>query len=229
MVPRRGITTGFPSREVNSIDLVNGSKAIAVFLLDGDGQIAHEVYPPRLGAERPEHSEPSITEQMEEDLRLGEGDQVEFKTYVHERDTKEIEVVETVVAFSNSQGGRIYIGVEDNGTLSGASKFRAWCKDDRQRTPERLEKWFRKLINENVKPTPEYGVHVVDYLGETILVGTIKPGVRRPFSTKDNDIRIRSGATNRRPDPQTELPALLAREGESSRATGPGRASNSRW
>lgn len=210
--PLSGQSVDLPSQPVNSIPVAPESRAMVVYLLDPNGGIAHEVQPARIGAEPPEGVEPTLLEQIEEDLRLGEGDRVEFKPYVMEGHEKEQELVRTVVAFSNSQGGRLYVGVNDDGSLSGAAKYRDSCKNDLQRTPERLEKWFRKLVAEKIKPTPLCDVCVIEYQGQTILVAVIRRGPERPYSTTDNDIRIRSGATNRRPDPRTELRDLFPPE-----------------
>jgi len=46
-------------------------------------------------------------------IAQGENEKVEFKTSFND------EVVETLVAFSNSQGGSIYLGVADNGEIKG--------------------------------------------------------------------------------------------------------------
>jgi len=52
-------------------------------------------------------------EQLEEVLRTGEGQTVEFKTSFAEQK----EAIQTMVGFANSQGGRVFIGVEDDGTV----------------------------------------------------------------------------------------------------------------
>lgn len=48
-------------------------------------------------------------------LKQGESQTVEFKTSFQR------EVIETVVAFANAQGGQIFIGVADSGEIIGYS------------------------------------------------------------------------------------------------------------
>ena len=50
-------------------------------------------------------------------IKLGEGQQVEFK----ESFSADNEAIETLCAFSNSEGGTVLIGVSDDGKVVGAS------------------------------------------------------------------------------------------------------------
>ena len=54
-----------------------------------------------------------VKSRAESDLEKGEGDQIEFKSFISPQDPKESEIVETVIAFANTSGGRIYVGVAD--------------------------------------------------------------------------------------------------------------------
>jgi predicted HTH transcriptional regulator len=47
--------------------------------------------------------------------------------------------------------------------------------------------------------------------GEPVLIVNVPRGSDRPYSTHDNVVWVRKGATNRRPDPRTELPGLYPR------------------
>ena len=48
-------------------------------------------------------------------IQTGEGYKIEFKRSVNSDLSKEI------VAFANSSGGRIFIGIDDNGSVPGVS------------------------------------------------------------------------------------------------------------
>lgn len=215
-----GTTEHLPAYPPQAIALPPGTESVAIYLLLADGTLADTLVPQRIGSDLADGPPPSLEHQIAEDLRLGEGDRVEFKTFITPKDPKEAELVDTVVAFSNSGGGRLYLGVEDNGTLSGHGGFRRFSADDRDRTLERLEAWFKKLVAENVKPTPVLEVHSLEYQGNPLLVAVVGAGDSTPYSSRNNDIRIRSGATNRRPDPQTELPALMPKPVVNSKLTG---------
>jgi hypothetical protein len=54
-------------------------------------------------------------EQLDEVLRTGEGQTVEFKTSFAEQK----EAIQSMVSFANAQGGRVFIGVQDDGTVVG--------------------------------------------------------------------------------------------------------------
>ncbi len=55
------------------------------------------------------------TEEIKNLIAKGEGLQLEFKQ------TFNIESIETLVAFANTIGGKVIIGVSDTGTISGVS------------------------------------------------------------------------------------------------------------
>ena len=44
---------------------------------------------------------------------LRQGEQIEFKEYIKLGDKKETELVNVIVAFANTKGGTIYVGVDD--------------------------------------------------------------------------------------------------------------------
>ena len=54
-------------------------------------------------------------QELDSIIQSGEGYKTEFKRNVNTDLSKEL------VAFANASGGRIFIGVEDNGTVSGVT------------------------------------------------------------------------------------------------------------
>lgn len=48
--------------------------------------------------------------------------------------------------------------------------------------------------------------------GNSILVVRVEPGTKTPYSTTSNEVYIRKGSSNRRPDPHSELQDLFASE-----------------
>lgn len=54
----------------------------------------------------------------------------------------------------------------------------------------------------------KYSSQFQEISGKKILIIQVKEGEFKPYATKDNDIFIRVGATDRRPDPDTELKYL---------------------
>lgn len=149
-------------------------------------------------------------DQAARDLKRGETDEIEFKEFIHQADQKESEIVRTIVAFANSGGGRLYLGVRDDGTVQRTADLFAAAKPKEQGSiPEKiLADRVRTLAREKVKPVPVVDVEAVSVHDERIIVATVQAGTAGPYSTEANEVLIRSGATCRRPDPQTELPAL---------------------
>lgn len=77
-------------------------------------------------------------------------------------------------------------------------------------SPDAAESSFRTLIDESVrekvKPVPDFLIHKIAIAGEPVFVLEVKSNSEGPYSTHDNDVYIRKGATNRKPDPITESP-----------------------
>ncbi len=89
-----------------------------------------------------------------------------------------------VVAFANFQGGRIFLGVEDNGVISGIKR-------------QNLEKWVLNCFRDKVFPQifPYYEELVID--DKRIAIVTILAGISKPYVVKHNnrdDIYIRMGS-----------------------------------
>ena len=61
--------------------------------------------------------------EFEQVLSKGENLTVEFKTWVHAKDMREriSLAVDELVAFANAKGGTVYMGVEDDGIVTGCA------------------------------------------------------------------------------------------------------------
>ena len=90
-------------------------------------------------------------------LIAGESLTIEFKTWIHAKDMREriSLLVDELVAFANAKGGTVYLGVEDDGTVTG-------CKDyDIQRIME--------SIYDRTRPALFTEIEVIQYKGKDIL------------------------------------------------------------
>lgn len=114
----------------------------------------------------------------------GENSGVEFKR----DDIRPEQLAKEVVALVNFQGGRILIGVDDNGTIPGIQR-------------KNLEEWVMNAISEKVHPTilPFYEeVKIDEHTVVAVLSfpqGNSKPYVRR--HNKAEEVFIRVGSTSR--------------------------------
>lgn len=153
---------------------------------------------------------PSVEEQAKIDLQLGEKETIEYKPFMKNQDPKWHEVTRTVVAFANTEGGAVYLGVNDEGTPLGGSALAKLLYKRGCNPGEIPRQAFRRLIDEcvreKVKPVPDYRTYEVTISGEPVFVLKIEKDDKGPYATHENDVYIRKGATNRRPDPKTEMP-----------------------
>jgi Putative DNA-binding domain len=153
---------------------------------------------------------PQLTQQTGErlaieELKSGENESVEFKPFIAPNNEKENDLLETVIAFANTNGGRIYIGATDNAELEGyRGLHRAFSgmSDPCNALTARL----RRLLIEKTKPVPKYKIEVLDIGGDPLVVLTVEKGSDPPYATHDNKVWVRKGATDRTPDPKTEFP-----------------------
>ncbi len=144
------------------------------------------------------------------DLSHGEGDQVEYKPFMTPGHEKEESFVETVIAFANTSGGRIYVGVKDRGGVPhGASELRKTFKkgrNEKERITQQVNqlKW---LITNKIVQAPTYEIEVAHPYGDPVIAVKIEPATSRA-STYDNQVFVRRGATNVRPTPQVKKSTL---------------------
>ena len=106
------------------------------------------------------------------------------------------DICKEVIAFANSYGGVIYIGVQNDGTVVGISNA-----DDPQL---RLNNMVRDSIKPDVTMFVRYALQEAD--GKTILEVTVQKGTDRPYylaskGLKPTGVYVRNGSSS---DPATE-------------------------
>lgn len=135
----------------------------------------------------------------EEIIRLieaGENSAVEFKT----AEVKIDSLAREIVAFSNTNGGVIFLGVDDNGTITGLDG------------KKNFEEWAANIARNNIIPavhTQYYEVRVHD---KKIGVLEVDKGKDKPYQTINHQFLIRVGSTNRVAT-QAELMRLFQQSG----------------
>ncbi len=96
----------------------------------------------------------------------GESDQVEFKHKIRHPE----KVIREVVAFANTNGGHLIVGVDDNGTIAGLK----YAEDD--------DFLLRKAIEELCKPAIQYSSEVLKISEKrAILHYQIAAGKEKPY------------------------------------------------
>lgn len=151
-------------------------------------------------------------------LRSGESDTVEFKPFIEEGHPKKNELVESVIAFSNTQGGVIILGVNKNCIPDGIDTEEAYKKayqkaGSREKLLENYKGWIRRLVSDNLTKTVELDIREAALDSHLLLVISVPEGDHKPYANAfTKEIKIRRGANNVIPDPDTELPKLFQRD-----------------
>lgn len=114
----------------------------------------------------------------------GENSGIEFKR----DDIRPEQLAKEVVALSNFQGGRVLLGVEDDGTISGVQR-------------EDLEEWVMNVFQNKIHPMilPFYEAVKLDD-GKLVAVISFPIGISKPYVVRHSgkeEIYIRVGTTSR--------------------------------
>ena len=116
----------------------------------------------------------------------GEDSFTEFKRDVSQRS----DFAGEMVAFANTEGGHILIGVDDDGTIVGVE------------TPQRVEEQIINLARNNCRPPLTPIIDSVETDEGLVMVLTVRRRVGAPHETNTGICYIRVGSTKRRCTPQ---------------------------
>lgn len=132
---------------------------------------------------------------IEDRIKNGEDSYTQFKENIF--DSKKL--AEELVAFSNAEGGTLFIGIRDDGSVSALS----------QTDIQRLNQLISNTANDNVKPPIYPLVEIVNIEGKAVIAVHVKKGVSRPYATGSGFYLTKSGADKRKMSPE-ELRRLFA-------------------
>ncbi len=153
-------------------------------------------------------------------LNMGEGTGIEFKSTVRmnlktKKYGKEIELawLKAVVAFLNSSGGALLIGVDDNGKIIGLDH-------DGFESPDRCLLHLKNLINQHIGAefSDFIQIHLVDTDKGNLLLIECKPARQPVFLKigKNEEFYIRSGPSSMKLSPSQTVNYLLQKKRISS-------------
>ncbi|MEL0222466.1 MAG: RNA-binding domain-containing protein [Deltaproteobacteria bacterium] len=124
----------------------------------------------------------SITqiEQIKQLIEQGENSAVEFKS----SEVRPESLAKEIVAFANSSGGTILIGVEDSGKITGVDQHQT-------------ETWVANIVRNNVIPAIAPQITEWELSQKKVLAIEVSRGLDKPYQTLDGKFWIRVGSTNR--------------------------------
>ena len=124
-----------------------------------------------------------------EEMICGESKNVEFKEILPKNSER---YIKTIVAYANTQGGKLFIGVGDeNREIVGVDEAILFQTMDR----------IANAVSDSCEPqiVPEIEPYTIE--GKTIIIVTVEPEPQRPYylksKGKENGTYIRVGATTR--------------------------------
>ena len=135
------------------------------------------------------------TSELIEIVSRGEDSRHQFKSNV----TNITSLAEEIVAFSNSGGGRIFIGVNDDRSVRGL-------------TPEdvaRLNNLIANAAAQNVRPAVNPTTENVSHPNGIVLVVTVPDGLSKPYMDSKGVIMVKSGANKQPASSREELQRLF--------------------
>lgn len=133
--------------------------------------------------------------ELRDQLILGEDSRRQFKGTLPHPDS----MIGEIVAFCNSGGGRIYIGVEDDGTISGLSP-----KDAQSMGTD-----LAKRAWDSVRPPISILTDAVPTSEGIVLVVTVPDGTSKPYCDRQGNYWVKNGPDKRRIQSPEELARLF--------------------
>ena len=108
-----------------------------------------------------------------------------------------------MVAFSNTDGGQIFLGVNDQG----------YVQDLSDGDIRRLNKLISNAASDGIRPALNVRTENVFHPSGMVLVVTVPNGINKPYMDKDGAIWVKNGADKRRATSREEIQRLFQQAG----------------
>ena len=124
-------------------------------------------------------------------LARNEDSRHQFKANV----TNETSLASEIVAFSNTQGGKLIIGANDDGSTSGLTR----------EDMERLSNLVSNAASQQVKPPINPVTENLALDGDLVMVVHVSEGISKPYMDKNGAIWVKSGPDKRKATSREEI------------------------
>ncbi len=109
-------------------------------------------------------------------INKGEGHHIEFKL----EEEKNKDFAKTIVSFTNTDGGKVLIGVKDDGTIVGVSN------------PDLIMQRIGNIAYNNCEPPITIIQETANIDDKTIIIVNVPKGTQRPYRTNEGKYYVRS-------------------------------------
>lgn len=130
-------------------------------------------------------------------ISRGEDSRTQFKQ--SQDVTNAISLAGEMVAFANTKGGRIFIGVDDNGSVIGLSH------DDIRRINQLISNTATDCVRPSINPETEN----IFVGGLLLMVVTVHEGISKPYTDNNGVFWVKSGADKRRVTSREEVQRMF--------------------
>lgn len=132
-------------------------------------------------------------------IQRGEDSRHQFKKNIDNQDS----LASEMVAFSNTEGGQLFIGVNDDGTIAGLTSA------DVRRLNLMISNVSSQLINPAINTITEN----FEFEKGLVMLVTVPDGISKPYMDKNGTIWIKSGSDKRRATSREEIQRIFQKEG----------------
>lgn len=158
-----------------------------------------------LGRNREADKDRAIANVVREACQGGEGPRVEFKPFIDPENDKLKEVVRTVVAFANTQGGEIFLGINDGCELIGIDEqLKKWAKAEADEAVcSRYLGVIRGKIRDELRGEVQMDFNQTVVDGCRVVVIGISEAKKKPVTiSQDKGLYVRRGSSNSKASPE---------------------------
>lgn len=138
-------------------------------------------------------------EELTQAIGRGEDSRHQFKADVSNSDALAAELV----AFTNTAGGHIFVGVRDEGEVIGLSAHDV----------TRINQLISNTASQNVRPPVNPLTEIISHRGGNVLVIEIPEGISKPYMDKTGTIWVKSGSDKRRATSREEIQRIFQQGG----------------